>query len=89
MERLKTKLNLCWFGPQSTGDDEMNYAPTARAETVRTVLTVACKKRYDIKHWDFDCAYLNADLSDIVYMPLPQGYEPEETGMVCKLKKSL
>jgi hypothetical protein len=37
---------------------------------------------------DFDLAYLNADLEEVIYMRPPQGYDVEP-GKAWRLKKSL
>jgi hypothetical protein len=73
------------FGEQY---DEV-FAPVAKPETFRLLLTIAGQRRLCVKHYDIQSAYLNGDLSHEVYMKQPEGYHEGDENLVCKLNKSL
>src|SRR5579863_10306471 len=50
------------------------WAPTAAARSVRLVISIAAMRRDRIKHIDIKSAYLNAKLSETVYIQPPAGY---------------
>lgn len=64
------------------------YAPVARLQTVRILLSVGNKFDLEIHHMDVKTAFLNGDLEEDVYMKPPQGVEVPK-GKVLKLRKSL
>jgi len=59
--------------------------------TLRTILTLAVSKGWDIQQMDVYNAFLQGDLIEEVYMQLPQGFQYDKTGdpKVCRLLKSL
>ncbi|GJU56477.1 putative RNA-directed DNA polymerase [Tanacetum coccineum] len=70
-------------------DFHETFAPVAKLVTVRTLLTVAVKREWQIHQLDVNNAFLNGDLHEEVYMKVPQGFKKENDNRVCKLKKSL
>lgn len=104
---LKHKARLVILGcKQQYGPDyHETFAPVAKMTTVRTLLAVAAVQEWDTIQMDVTNAFLHGDLSEIVYMTMPQGYtyldcriqqnqllgQPDKSPsrLVCKLRKSL
>jgi hypothetical protein len=54
---------------------------------IRTIVTLAAPKRWNIYQNDVKTKFLNRTLSDVVYMQQPTGYaKPREEYKVCLLK---
>lgn len=104
---LKHKARLVILGSkQQYGlDYHETFAPVAKMTTVRTLLAVAAMQEWHTIQMDVTNAFLHGDLSETVYMTMPQGYthlgcrithnqilglpDKSPTRLVCKLKKSL
>ena len=66
------------------------YSATPAPEIARILLTVAASKAWEVHQMDVDCAYLNAELSEEVYMKIPPGVAIEhKPGQVLKLLRAL
>ena len=66
------------------------FAPAARFESIRTVVSQAVKEEMKIHQVDVTAAFLNGDLEEEIYMKQPEGYaEPGKEDLVCSLKKSI
>ena len=63
------------------------FSPTARMETVRTLMQIAADEDLILHQMDVKSAYLHAPIDEEVYVTQPPGYEVE--GKVWKLNKSL
>ena len=50
------------------------WAPTAAARSVRLVISIAAMRNNKIRHIDIKSAYLNAKLTETVYVQPPAGY---------------
>ena len=64
-------------------------SPTARGDTIKIAYALAASKGYVIHHVDIATAFLNATLTEDIYMCQPAGYDIEHPDMVCKLLKSM
>jgi transposase InsO family protein len=66
------------------------YAPVARNTSFRMLLSIASKRNLHVHHYDAKCAFLNATLTEDIYMKQPPGYvEAGNEQKVCRLKRSL
>ena len=75
---------------QQFGVDFMDtYAPVARMTTVRFVLALSVLLSMRASAIDFQNAFLNAPLSEDIYVYAPPGSEPLPNGMVYKLQRAL
>ena len=54
-------------------DFEETFAPVARLTSLRIVLAIAAKLRFDIQQMDVETAFLNATLEEEVYIKVPEG----------------
>ncbi|CAL2244732.1 unnamed protein product [Prunus armeniaca] len=66
------------------------FAPVAKMNTVRVLLSLAVNLDWTLMQFDVKNAFLHGELEEEVYMSLPLGYRVTgEIGNVCKLKKAL
>ncbi|GAA0147368.1 transmembrane signal receptor [Lithospermum erythrorhizon] len=66
------------------------YAPVARMDTVRMIISVAAHKGWKIMQLDVKSAFLHRELIEDVYVEQPRGYESKgKKHMVYKLHKAL
>ena len=65
------------------------YAPVARMETVRVLLALAAKGGWEVHHMDVKSAFLNADLTETVYVQQLPGFIVGDGSKVLKLRKAL
>ena len=91
---IKYKARLCARGDhQEAGVDYIeSFSPTVRYQTLRTLLALACSFDLEIQQFDAVCAFLNADVSESIYMDQPEGFEQTAPGggrLVCKLNRAL
>ncbi|KAL0443868.1 UNVERIFIED_CONTAM: Retrovirus-related Pol polyprotein from transposon RE2 [Sesamum latifolium] len=65
-----------------------SFSPVAKAVTVRLFLTLAAANGWFLRQLDVNNAFLHGYLDEDLYMSPPDGY-PVESGLVCKLERSL
>ena len=66
------------------------FAPVARLETVRLLISIAAHEGWEVHHMDVKSAFLNGDLEEEVYVIQPPGFEIKgEEHKVLKLHKAL
>lgn len=71
-------------------DFEEVFAPVARIETIRLIISIAASKGWEVHHLDVKTASLHGDLKEDVYVTQPEGFVVSgcET-KVYKLRKAL
>ena len=65
------------------------FARTAKYKTLMLFYSLVAKWNYETMQLDVPEAFLNADLSEDVFMEVPEGFREGREHMVCKLLKSL
>ena len=71
-------------------DYEETFAPIARQETIRMLISLAAQKKWSIHHMDVKVSFLNGYLEEEVYVGQAQGFEIQgKEDHVYKLKKAL
>ena len=75
---------------QTFGIDYLEtFAPMAKLNTVRELLSMAVNLDWPLQKLDVKKVFLNGDLEEEVYMDSPPGFEGRFQSRVSKLKKSL
>ncbi|KAK2456950.1 putative mitochondrial protein [Trifolium repens] len=90
VERYKARLVAKGYSQRADIDYDEVFAPVARLETVRLIISLAAQNKWKIHQMDVKSAFLNGVLDEEVYIEQPQGYEVKgEEEKVLKLKKTL
>lgn len=90
VERYKARLVARGFTQTYGLDYEETFAPVAKLNTVRVLLSLAANLDWPLRQFDVKNAFLNGELEEEVYMEAPPGFdELNKDGRVCKLKKSI
>lgn len=89
VERYKAWLVAKGFMQVEGVDFHDTFAPVAKLVTVRIVIVVAVQRKWFIHQLDVNNAFLHGDLSEEIYMKVPQGFAKTGDTRVCRLKKSI
>ncbi|KXJ67887.1 hypothetical protein RP20_CCG008080 [Aedes albopictus] len=88
--KFKARLVAQGFSQQFGVDYDSVFAPVAAQTTLRTLLSVAGKKKMKVRHLDVKSAYLHGQLKEELYMQQPKGFVRRgEEKLVCRLQRSL
>jgi transposase InsO family protein len=78
------------FSQKSGIDYNETFAPVARFDSIRAILSMVAHHDWELHQMDVKSAYLNGDLDEEIYMHQPLGFVTGDTGgLACKLNKSL
>ena len=55
-------------------DFEEVFAPVARIESIRLIISIAASKGWELHHLDVKTAFLHGDLKEDVYVTQPEGF---------------
>lgn len=75
IDRHKARLVARGFTQVYGIDYEETFAPTLRMESLRILLAFAAYFGFEIEQMDVPDAYLKGDLTEEIYMEIPQGYQ--------------
>ena len=90
MQRYKARLVAKGYKQRECIDYREVFAPIARLETIRLMISLAAQHRWKIYQLDVKSTFLNGFLEEEIYVEQPLGYiEAENEGKVYKLKKAL
>ncbi|XP_062073501.1 retrovirus-related Pol polyprotein from transposon RE2 isoform X1 [Humulus lupulus] len=90
IDRYKARLVAKGFTQTYGVDYKETFAPVAKLNTVRVLLSFAANLNWPLQQLDIKNAFLNGHGEKEVYMKIPLGFEERYgKGRVCHLKKSL
>jgi Reverse transcriptase (RNA-dependent DNA polymerase) len=90
IERYKTRLVAKSYRQKAGIDYDEVFAPVARMETIRLLISQAAQFKWSIYQMDVKSVFLNGVLEEEVYVEKPPGYmKVGEEKKVLKLKKAL
>ena len=85
---FRARLVVKGFEQKYGIDFSETYAPVTTNDTIRTVLAHAAFKGNHIHQLDVKTAFLNANLSEEIFIEIPDGHK-EQPGKILKLNKAL
>ncbi|MBW0499533.1 hypothetical protein O181_039248 [Austropuccinia psidii MF-1] len=88
---LEHKAHLCAQGfTQTPGVDyDKTYAPTDRLNSLRTLIAFAASSGLEFHQVDIPSAFLNAPLSEVVFLSIPQGLPYDRPKYCLRLNKAI
>ena len=90
VERYKARLVVKGYKQKQGVDYDEVFAPVARLETIRLLLSLAAQNHWKIHQMDVKSAFLNGNLVEEVYIEQPLGFVVEGCeDKVLRLKKAL
>ncbi|KAK4254159.1 hypothetical protein QN277_020331 [Acacia crassicarpa] len=89
LEKYKARLVAKGFTQIYGEDYTETFAPVAKLNTIRILLSIAVNLDWGLHQLDVKNAFLNGELKEEVYMKLPPGFPGKKPNQVCKLKRSL
>lgn len=90
IDKCKARLVAKGYAQRFGIDYTEVYAPVARWDTIRMIIALAAQQNWSIYQLDVKSAFLHGELSEVVYVEQPQGFEVKgEEEKVYKLKKAL
>lgn len=90
IDKFKARLVAKGFHQIPGIDFLETHSSVVRFESLRILCAIAAANDMELGQIDIEKAYLNANLSETVYMKQPEGFVvPGKENLVCKLKKAL
>ena len=89
-ERFKARLVAQGYTQREGLDYDETFSPVVRSESVRSVISLACREGLKLHQMDVTTAFLNGELDQEIYMKQLKGFTTGgQEHLVCQLKKSL
>ncbi|PNX58743.1 reverse transcriptase, partial [Trifolium pratense] len=90
IDKFKARLVVKGYKQEHGVDYEEVFAPVARQDTIRLVVSLAAQNSWPVFQLDVKSAFLNGELVEQVYIEQPPGYVVKGSEhKVYKLKKAL
>jgi hypothetical protein len=88
LDKYKARLVAKGYSQRKGIDFCETFAPVARYDSIRTVLSIAASCNMRLMQFDVKTAFLYGDLDEEIFMQQPTGFD-DGTGRVCKLHRGL
>ena len=89
MKSFKVRLVACGYAQVFGVDFDETYSPIARLTSLRILFAIAAQLKLRIHQMDVDTAFLNANITEEIYIQPPEGF-PIRSNMNCfRLVKAL
>ena len=88
LDKYKARLIAKGFTQAYGIDYKETFAPVAKMNTIRVLLSLAVNHSLPLFQMDVANAFLQGDLEEEVYMEVPPGFSHQDN-KVCKLKKAI
>ncbi|SGY81088.1 BQ5605_C009g05455 [Microbotryum silenes-dioicae] len=85
----KARLVAQGFAQRPGIDYNEMFAPVARPSTILSLVGTAAAQGLFLKQFNFDSAFLNGTMTEMVYMKYPKGWDRPQTGQALRLVKSM
>ncbi|KAJ9547057.1 hypothetical protein OSB04_019600 [Centaurea solstitialis] len=89
LERYKARLVAKGYTQTYGVDYQETFAPVAKMNTVRILLSLAVNFDWELQQYDVKNAFLHGELEEEIYMSIPPGFSGAEKNKICLLKKAL
>ncbi|RDX97948.1 Copia protein, partial [Mucuna pruriens] len=90
LDRLKARLVAKGYTQVYGLDYGDTFSPMAKITTIRLLLAMVVIRHWPLHQLDIKNAFLHGDLDEEIYMEQPPGFVGQgESGLVCKLRRSL
>lgn len=90
IHKHKARLVVKGYSQVAGIDFGDTFAPVARHDTIKLLLSIAAQRNWKIHHLDVKSAFLNGELEEEIYVRQPQGFEVAgEEERVYRLYKAL
>jgi len=70
-------------------DFDLTQSPVASWKSIRMIMSITAREDHELFQFDYDTAFLNANLTEDIYVEQPEGYHVGGPEMVWKLNKAL
>ncbi|WJZ95347.1 hypothetical protein VitviT2T_014123 [Vitis vinifera] len=90
IQRYKARLVAKGFQQYAGVEFTDTFNPVIKASTIRVIFTLVVTYNWEIRQIDFNNAFLNGEIAEIVYLSQPAGFvSTSHPQHVCKLQKAL
>ena len=90
VDTYKAKFVAKGYAQKEGIDYEETFASVAWYTSIRTMISLAAKRGWEIHQMDVKTTFLNSAIEEEVYIEHPEGFEThEKKSHVCRLKKAL
>jgi hypothetical protein len=90
IQKYKASFVAYGFSQKEGIDYEETFSPVAKYTSIRTIIALAAKMKWELHQMDVKTTFLNCVIEEEVYIEKPKGFEFEDRKThVCRLKKDL
>eukprot|EP00253_Pinus_taeda_P003107 PITA_03107 len=90
IDKLKARLVAKGYSQQEGIDFDDTFAPIAKLNTMRMIITLDTKCNWELHQLDVKSAFLNGDLKEEIYLVQREGFVKQgQEQLVCRLENAL